>query len=98
MRFVLKFLWLENVIAVCLDQKVYNNYISLTEFYFWPQVDSWEKMKIFLESESFIEQEEVVILLNQLTEVINLWQDRFNSKNDLASLRKRFPSVEFIGI
>lgn len=96
MKLVLKFLWLDNVIAVCLDQKIENNFIPLTDFYFWPQVDSWEKMKIFLESEPFISQEEVVSLLNQLTEVINLWQERYNMQVDLISLNKRFSNVEFM--
>jgi hypothetical protein len=98
MKLVLKFLWLENVIAVCLDQKVDINYIPLTDFYFWPQVDAWEKMKVFLESEPFISPEESVILLNQLTEVINLWQDRYTVQVDPIYLRKKFLHVEFIGI
>lgn len=96
MKLVFKFLWLENVIAVSLDQKVGNKYIPLTDFYFWPQIDAWEKMKFFMENEPFITSEDTVLLLNLLTEIINLWQDRYNLKLDVSYLRTKFSDMQFI--
>jgi hypothetical protein len=96
MKLVFKFLWLDSVIAFSLDQSIGNKYIPLTDFYFWPQVDAWEKMKVFLESQPFITKEETVVLLNFLTEVINMWQDRYNLKLDVLSLRSKFPDIRFM--
>jgi 30S ribosomal protein 3 len=97
-KFKLKFLLLGNSIAVSLDQIVKGNYIPLTDFYFWPQKDAWEDMKIYFESLSWISQEEAVILLNEITEVINCWQNKdANVNKDLAKLKNDFPSVLFVG-
>ncbi len=97
---VLKFLWLEKSIAVCLDQKVGESITPLTEFFFWPQKDAWEEIKIFLESQSWITQSESVSLLNQVTEVINFWQERDTTvldKKHVSNLRDKFPDVIVIG-
>lgn len=97
---VLKFLWLEKSIAVCLDQKIGEYTTPLTEYYFWPQKDAWEEMKSFLESKSWIEQKDSVFLLNQITEIINLWQEKdvsFLDKKYISQLRDRFPDIIIIG-
>ena len=98
-KFILKFLWLEKSIAVCLDQKIGEKTTPLTEYFFWPQKDAWEEMKNFLESKPWITQAESVILLNQITEIINFWQEKeptFINKNDFSSLSSKFPNVIFI--
>jgi 30S ribosomal protein 3 len=97
--FVLKFLWLQKSIAVSLDQKFADNSTTpLTEFFFWPQHDAWEEMKLFLESKPWVNPDEAVVLLNQITEVINEWQEKseFYAK-DLNMLRIKFPSCIFVG-
>lgn len=95
-RYTLKFLWLERTIGVSLDQYTSKGEsILLTDFYFWPQVDAWEKIKIFLEQSPFISQNEAVIILNQITEVINFWQEK--NLKDLDSVREKFPNVRFLG-
>jgi 30S ribosomal protein 3 len=97
-RFVLKFLWLEKTIAVALDQKIGEKTVPLTEFYFWPQKDAWEEMKLFLEKKSWISQADVITILNQVTEVINYWQDKDNlSKKELAKIRSKFADSLFVG-
>lgn len=97
-RFLLKFLWLEKTVAVCLDQKLGDKTLPLTEYYFWPQTDAWEEIKIFVESKDWITKVEVVILLNVVTEVINYWQEKDSlEKRDLKKLKERFPDVLFIG-
>lgn len=96
-KFILKFLWLDKTLAVALDQKINDRVSPLTEFFFWPQIDAWEEMRIFFESNDWIDQNESIILLNQVTEVINYWQDKNDSQlNDFSSLKKRFPDCIFV--
>ena len=68
-HFYLKVLWMDKSIAFSLNQKVKIGSIPLTEFYFWPQSDAWEQIKLYIESLNWISQEEAIILLNQVTEI-----------------------------
>lgn len=97
-NFVLKFLWLEKSIAVSLDQRVGDKTSPLTEYFFWPQRDAWEEMKNFLEGKTWISQSTSILLLNQITEVINFWQEKDNlNKRDIFKVREKFPSCLFVG-
>lgn len=97
-NYVLKFLWLEKSIAVSLDQCVGDKTSPLTEYFFWPQRDAWEEMKNFLESKTWISQATSILLLNQITEVINFWQDKDNfSKKDVSKVKDKFPNCLFVG-
>ena len=97
-NYILKFLWLEKSIAVSLDQCVGDKTTPLTEYYFWPQRDAWEDMKNFLENKSWISQATSIALLNQITEVINFWQDKDNTnKKDMLKVKEKFPECLFIG-
>nr|AYB71480.1 putative ribosomal protein 3 [Trachelomonas grandis] len=94
---ILRFLWLEKSIAVSLDYSVENNSFPLTEYYFWPQSDAWDDIRIFLENSTWITQSESIYLLNTLTEVINYWQDK--NEHDLKNLEnaiKLFTRVRFV--
>ena len=96
--YVLKFLWLEKSIAVSLDQCVADKTSPLTEYFFWPQRDAWEEMKNFLESKPWISQATSILLLNQITEVINFWQDKDNfNKKDISKVKEKFPNCLFVG-
>nr|AKL78975.1 putative ribosomal protein 3 [Euglena viridis] len=97
-RFVLKFLWLEKSIAVCLDQKIGDRTTPLTEYFFWPRKDAWEEMKTFLETKAWITENESILLLNQVTEVINDWQGKDSiQRKDISRLREQFSNSFFIG-
>ncbi|KAJ4707109.1 30S ribosomal protein 3, chloroplastic [Melia azedarach] len=74
-RLVLKFIWMQNDIGIALDQMIPGHgTIPLSPYYFWPRKDAWEELKVLLESKPWISQMERVHLLNQATDVINLWQ------------------------
>ena len=95
--FFLRFLWLEKNIAVSLDYCIKDKNFPLTEYYFWPQSDAWDDMRVFLENSTWISQSESIYLLNTLTEVINYWQDK--SEHDLKNVDsavKLFPQVRFM--
>ncbi|KAG8368143.1 hypothetical protein BUALT_Bualt15G0014400 [Buddleja alternifolia] len=74
-RVVLKFIWMEKNIGIALDQVIagYGS-VPLSTFYFWPRKDAWEELKVLLESKAWISNKQKVVLLNQATDIINLWQ------------------------
>ncbi|XVE85952.1 hypothetical protein DITRI_Ditri17bG0133300 [Diplodiscus trichospermus] len=74
-RLVLKFIWMEKNIGLALDQVIPGHgTVPLSPYFFWPRKDAWEELKATLESKPWISQKKVIILLNQATDVINLWQ------------------------
>lgn len=74
-RIVLKFIWMEKNIGLGLDQVIPGHgTIPLSPYYFWPRKDAWEELKVLLENKPWISQKQMIILLNQATDIINLWQ------------------------
>ncbi|KAG8373725.1 hypothetical protein BUALT_Bualt11G0054600 [Buddleja alternifolia] len=75
-RLVLKFIWMEKNLGLAIDQVIPggNGSIPLSPYYFWPRKDAWEELKVMLERKAWISKKEVVVLLNQATDIINLWQ------------------------
>ena len=73
-RVVLKFVWMEKNIGLGLDQHVPGHgTIPLSPYFFWPRKDAWEELKTTLEAKPWISQKKMIILLNQATDIINLW-------------------------
>ena len=74
-RLVLKFVWMEKNIGLALDQVIPGHgTVPLSPYFFWPRKDAWEELKATLESKPWISQKKMIILLNQATDIINLWQ------------------------
>ncbi|XVF39645.1 hypothetical protein PTKIN_Ptkin01aG0050300 [Pterospermum kingtungense] len=74
-RVVLKFIWMEKDIGIALDQVIPGHgTIPLSQYYFWPRKDAWEELKVLLESKPWISPMHKIHLLNQATDIINLWQ------------------------
>lgn len=96
--FRLKFIWFGSKgIAVALNQTFSGKSLPVTEYFFWPRSDAWDDMRVSLKSKPWISSNELVLILNQLTEVINFWQEKNDLERDhFIELTDRFTHSDFV--
>jgi len=95
-EYALNFLWLDKNLAVSVDQVFGRGHRSpVTEYFFWPREDAWERLKDALEEKDWIGHQEKVTLLNTCTEVINYWQAE--EKPSVLDAIEKYPQCAFQG-
>jgi 30S ribosomal protein 3 len=95
-KFILRILWLENNIAIAIDQVIGKGTSPLTSYFFWPRNDAWEHLKAELESKPWISEANKIYLLNQATEIINYWQEE-GQKISVSVAQTKFMTCIFSG-
>ena len=95
-KFTLKIIWLENSIGIAIDHIVDGGYSPLSSYFFWPRNDAWTQIKTELESKPWISDSDKIHLLNQVTVIINYWQ-QYKTVETLINIQKKFPELIFCG-
>jgi 30S ribosomal protein 3 len=94
--FIIKVLWLENNVALAVDQVVNTQAHPLTRYFFWPRSDAWEQLKNTLGPKLWISETEKAEILNKASEIIAYWHTH-GKNSSLTDVQVKFPGLIFAG-
>lgn len=65
---------LENSLGVAIEQITNQRAIPITPYFFWPRNDAWELLRIEINSKIWISEKDKALILNNITNIFNVWQ------------------------
>lgn len=92
----LKIVWLSDRLGLSVNQVNSENTIFLTSYYFWPINDAWDQIEIELKSKPWVKERERIVILNNVTQIINYWKKNVE-KETINSIQNKFNEFEFVG-
>nr|YP_010152898.1 plastid-specific 30S ribosomal protein 3 [Olisthodiscus luteus]QQW50559.1 plastid-specific 30S ribosomal protein 3 [Olisthodiscus luteus] len=92
MEFQINILWS----SVEIGFEIENKKIPLSKIYFWPRYDGWKVLKYELNSKRWISQKNSVLILNEVTQIIQYWIEK-RAKLDYDDLLSNFPNIKILG-
>ena len=95
-KFTLKIIWLHYNIGLAIDHIAHKGYSPLSSYFFWPRNDAWNQIKTELESKPWISDHDKISLLNQVTLIINYWQEH-KATQSIQQVQDQFPEFVFCG-
>ena len=93
-KFIIKVVWLEENVALAVDQVVGKGTSPLTCYFFWPRNDAWQQLKDEMELKHWIAELDRIELLNQVTAIINYWQEE-GRRRPMSEAQIKFPEAIF---
>ena len=88
----LKLVWQEQFLGLSLNQIIDNHSIPITSYFIWPKTDAWEQFKFELDSKPWLQEAEKVIVLNNITRLMNQWREK-RSISQLTDIEMRFSAT-----
>ena len=82
-RFGFRLVWGENSIGIAIDEIFLTTPSLITNYYYWPQTDAWEQIRLDLETKIWIPKDEQRKILNTITEILNSWKKNTNPNNSI---------------
>ena len=95
-KFTLRIIWLNYSVGLAIDHIVNQGYSPLSSYFFWPRNDAWNQIKTELESKPWISDHDRIDLLNQVTLIINYWQEN-KTTHSCVQAENQFPELVFCG-
>ena len=92
----LNVVWLTEKIGLSVNQRNGKNTIPITNYFFWPQNDAWGQIDIELKSKPWIKESDRIIVLNNITQIIDYWKLNIGNET-LNSIKQKFNEFKFIG-
>ena len=96
-RFGFRLVWGENSIGIAIDEIFLTTPSLITNYYYWPQTDAWEQIRLDLETKIWIPKDEQRKILNTITENLNSWKKNTNPKELYLNENLSY-EIEFVGL
>jgi 30S ribosomal protein 3 len=84
----LKLIVINNYIGISIDKEYGNRSCPLTPYYFWPISNTWEQIKIKLNSKPWITAEERIRILNAVSKILEQ-PSEYLARTRLCNIREK---------